>query len=243
MDVGSSSLAGVAVRVAIGGKGWVAVRAAKLLDTLAAIGGVDVGVEIVRNQDDKGADSWLPSLLLVAQAKGWPVHAKAEEADLGSSDVFLSLQYDRIVDCAALGGARAYNLHFANLPKYRGSLTSTLPIRRGENVAGVTLHVLVQEVDAGPVIASRSFELPPFYSAYDLYRAYHNYGFELLKANLHSVLSGTVQAIAQDDAAATAFMRRSVDFADIELYNFDRDANEVRDYCRSLIFRKYSEVL
>ena len=124
------------MRIAIGGKGWLAVRAARLLGALTDMGALDATVEVVCNRDDTGRDSWLPSLVAVALSRGWKTHRRAEEAGLGSGDVFLSLQHDRIVDCAALD-ARAYNLHFARAPEqYRGSLTSVWPIRNGDAVAG-----------------------------------------------------------------------------------------------------------
>lgn len=224
------------MKIAVAGKGWLAVRTARLLAALIAIRRLDATIEVIANRDDAGVDSWLPSLRGLAGRRGWPVHASPKHADLGPGDVFLSLQYDRIVDCAALGGASAYNLHFARLPRYRGSLTSALPIRRGETMVGVTLHVLVQEVDAGPVIASRSFPLPPFCTAYDLYLAYHEYGFDLLKDHLGALLAGEVAATPQDDAEATTFYRTAIDFSDLELSDFGRDAEDVSGWYRSLIF-------
>jgi methionyl-tRNA formyltransferase len=222
--------------VAIAGKGWMAVRAARLLAALIEVERIDATIEVVSNRDDTGQDSWLPSLVALATARGWHIHNTPAQANLGAGDVFLSLQYDRIVRCADLGGAAAYNLHFAPLPRYRGSLTSSLTIRRGDTQTGVTLHRLVQEVDAGPIIAARTFEVPEFYTAYDLYRAYHDYGFDLLKDNMPALLRGTVAATPQDDAAATTFNRSAIDFHDIQLDDFDLDAERVRDWCRSLIF-------
>jgi methionyl-tRNA formyltransferase len=222
--------------VAIAGRGWMAVRAARLVAALVTAEAVNARIEVVRNRNDPGKDSWLPSLVALAAARGWPVYDRAEQASLGAGDVLLSLQHDRIVDCAALGGAAAYNLHFAYLPRYRGSLTSALPIRHGDSQVGVTLHVLVPEVDAGPVIATQAFELPPFCTAYELYQLYHAYGFELLKENLQSLLHGEVVAVPQNDAAATTFYRSAIDFADADLADFDRTAAEVRDWTRSLIF-------
>jgi methionyl-tRNA formyltransferase len=222
--------------IAIAGKGWIAVRTAQLLTALIAVRRLDARVEVVRNRDDTGHDSWLPSLLAMATQRGWPVHETPKDANLGPGDVFLSLQYDRIVYCDTLSGASAYNLHFAHLPRYRGSLTSTIPIRHGETQVGVTLHVLSQEIDAGPVIAARTFELPPFYTAYDLYRAYHDHGFELVKDNVYALLSEPVMAMPQDESAATTFRRSDVDFSDAHLSDFDHDAEQVRDWCRSLIF-------
>jgi methionyl-tRNA formyltransferase len=224
------------MRVAIAGRGWMAVRAARLLAALVAANAVEARIEVVRNRNDPGEDSWLPSLAALAAARGWPMHDRAERAGLGAEDVLLSLQHDRIVNCAALGGAAAYNLHFAHLPRYRGSLTSALPIRHGAAQVGVTLHVLVAEVDAGPVIAAQAFEVPPFWTAYDLYRLYHAYGFELLKENLEPLLRGDVVAVPQDDKAATTFYRSAIDFTDTDLTDFDRGPAEVRDWLRSLIF-------
>jgi methionyl-tRNA formyltransferase len=214
----------------------MAIRTARLLAALVAANDLDARIEVVRNGNDTGEDSWLPSLAGFAAARGWSVHERAERAGLGADDLLLSLQHDRIVDCAALGGAAAYNLHFADLPRYRGSLTSALPIRHGEAQVGVTLHVLVPEVDAGPIVAKRAFEIPPFCTAYGLYRLYHAYGFELLKDNLKALLSGDVVAVPQDDTAATTFYRSAIDFADTDLTDFDRTATELRDWLRSLIF-------
>ena len=100
----------------------------------------------------------------------------------------------------------------------------------------MTLHVLTAGVDAGPVIASALFDIPKFFTAYDLYRAYHAHGFELLAGHLKDLLSGRYEAVPQDDAAATVYLRKSVDFSDVALRDFDRSAEQVRDHCRSLIF-------
>lgn len=224
------------MRVLIGGKGWLAVRTARLLARLADIRAFGGAVEVVRNRDDDGVDSWLPSLVSAAVCEGWRVHDSIEEAAPGPGDRFLSLQHDRIIDCAVLGAGRGFNLHFAKLPDYRGSLTSYWPIRCGEVTAGVTLHELAPAVDAGPIIASREFPLPPFYSAYDLYRTYHDYGFELVKEHLPALLARSYRAVAQDDTKATTYTRRSVDFSAVSIGRFDRSAEAVRDHCRSLIF-------
>jgi methionyl-tRNA formyltransferase len=224
------------MRIAVGGKGWIAVRTTRLLSALVEAGTFDATIEVVLNRDDPGHDTWLPSLAAAAAEQGWKTHPRVEEAGLDSGDVFLSLQYDRIVKCSALDGVRLYNLHFARVPYYRGSLTSVWPIRNGDQLAGVTLHILTQGIDAGPVVASATFEIPAFFTAFDLYCAYHAHGFELLTQNLDAVVTGQHQAIAQDDEAAAVYVRSSVDFSDVTLSDFDQPAEQVRDYCRSLIF-------
>jgi methionyl-tRNA formyltransferase len=224
------------MRIAVGGKGWLAVRTTRLLSALVEAGTFDAAIEVVLNRDDPGHDTWLPSLAAAAADCGWKTHRRVEEAGLDSGDVFLSLQYDRIVNCSALGGVRTYNLHFARVPYYRGSLTSVWPIRNGDRLAGVTLHILTQGIDAGPIVASATFEIPVFFTAYDLYRAYHAHGFELLTKNLDVLVTGQHEAVPQDDEAATVYVRSSVDFSDVTVSDFDHSAEQVRDYCRSLIF-------
>jgi methionyl-tRNA formyltransferase len=223
-------------QIAVAGKGWVAIRVVGLLDLLGAAGTIDASVSVVRNRDDDGVDGWMPSLVRCARAWGVPVHDRVEDAGLGSNDVLLSLQHDRIVAAAALGGAAAFNLHFSDLPRYRGSLSSVWPIRRGEHRAGVTLHVLTDEVDGGPIVATRGFELTTSHTAFQLYLDYHRHGFDLVRDNLGSLLDGTWSAEPQDAGRATTFRRASVDFDRLEVDDFDRPAEVVRDAFRSLVF-------
>jgi methionyl-tRNA formyltransferase len=224
------------MRIVVGGRGWLAVRGARLIETMLAVTHRRATIEVVPVRSDPGRDTWLPSLARLATVKGWPSHEAPEAAALGKDDLFLSLQYDRVVACAALGGARAYNLHFADLPRYRGSLTSTVPIRHGAGTVGVTLHELVDRVDAGPIVAKRTFELPPFFTAFDLFRMYHGHAFQLFTEHLEQVLDGSCRAVAQDPAEATWFGRDHVDFSDVALHDFDHEPERVRDRCRSLIF-------
>jgi methionyl-tRNA formyltransferase len=224
------------VRVLIAGKGEIAVRTAALLAGLAEAGLTPARPEVVPDRGDDGTDSWLPSLRRRARARGWPVHGSVAECGLGPGDVLLSLQHDRILTIADLGGARAYNLHFAEVPRYRGVHTSIWPLRRGETAAAVTLHVLTEMVDAGPVVAFRRFELAPFASARDLYATCHRHGFELVKDHLRDLLDGTVRPTPQASTGATTYRRADLDLSDVELRDFTGTAEQVRDRCRSLIF-------
>lgn len=224
------------MRVAIAGKGPVAVRTARLLAALHAAGLTPAELHIVPDGGDDGRDGWLPSLAGLARERGWPVQPSVAACGLGPGDLLLSLQHDRILDVASLAGVRAYNLHFAELPGYRGVHTSIWPLRNGERTAAVTLHELTDTVDGGPVVARRRFELPPFATARDLYAAAHAHGFELLKDELGRVLAGPVPAAAQDEAEACTYTRAELDLTDVELRDFTGTAEHVRDRCRSLIF-------
>lgn len=94
---------------------------------------------------------WQPSLRKTAESHGIDIE-EIKNLDLSENDVFISLEYDKIINPSALNGASCFNIHFSNLPKYRGCLTSVWPIREGQKIAGVTLHVLSQGIDDGPIV-------------------------------------------------------------------------------------------
>ncbi len=58
-----------------------------------------------------------------------------------------------------LAGKAALNLHPSLLPKYRGANPVDEQIRHGENQLGVSLHVLDQDFDTGPIVKQVGFEL------------------------------------------------------------------------------------
>jgi len=47
---------------------------------------------------------------------------------------------------------RVFNMHFGNLPLYRGAGGFSWQVLNGENTLGAFIHVLVPKVDAGPVV-------------------------------------------------------------------------------------------
>ncbi len=71
---------------------------------------------------------------------------------LKKGTVLLSVQYDRIVTGKQLANFdHALNLHFGPLPEYRGCFPTKWAIINDEH-AGVTLHHMVEEIDAGPIL-------------------------------------------------------------------------------------------
>jgi methionyl-tRNA formyltransferase len=85
----------------------------------------------------------------------------------------------RVLD--ALGGG-AFNFH-PGPPNYPGLVPAQLAIYEGAATFGVTAHRMVAEVDAGPIIATTSFDVTPGTSLHDLeataYRALARLFWEL----------------------------------------------------------------
>jgi methionyl-tRNA formyltransferase len=66
--------------------------------------------------------------------------------------------------------AACLNVHGTLLPKYAGWRTLNWVIERGEAVSGVTVHVVDEGVDTGPIVFQRSFPLSRFETGRSLAR-------------------------------------------------------------------------
>lgn len=67
-----------------------------------------------------------------------------------------------IIPVWLLGKAKlgAYNIHPSLLPKYKGLNPWEEIIANGENESGVTLHIMTDKADSGPIICQRAFRIP-----------------------------------------------------------------------------------
>ncbi|WP_378730421.1 formyltransferase family protein [Nocardia brasiliensis] len=224
------------MKIVIAGRGRLAVRGAHLFSLLAHMTCRSAELVCVPSTDDDGTDGWRPSLRRAARANGWPIYDTIAALGLDSADLLVSLQYPTLIRIADLGGARAVNLHFALLPRHRGSLPCYWPIAGREQTVGVTLHELTKGVDAGPIIAARSFPLPEFTAAGDLFEMFHDHAFELLTAQARALIEGSYTARPQQDPGEPAHRRADVDFTQAEITDFARPAAEVRAECLAMTF-------
>lgn len=225
------------MRVLVAGRGHLAVRGAHLLALLVQLRADGSAVECVVPGDEPD-DGWRPSLARTAEEEGWRSHRSIAEAALGPADLLVSLQYHKKIPVALLGGARAVNLHFSALPRHRGSLSCYWPIAERDETAGVTLHELTEELDAGPIIAARTFPLPGFITAGELFQAFHAHAFDLLAESAVSVLDGTYTSRPQPPGSGTAHRRRDVDFTRREI-DFTRPAAQVHDMVLAHAFPEF----
>ena len=118
------------------------------------------------------------------------------------------------------------NLHPSLLPAYRGPEPLFWQLRAGERQTGVTLHLLDEGVDAGPIVAQQAVELPPGAREATLERLLATAGGALLQTILRQ---GDLQRRAQDPAAASrqsfpgpAALEVPTTWAVVRAYNFIR---------------------
>lgn len=224
------------MKLLIAGKSFIGCNSLRHARDMQAIGATGYTLLALPNAGDTAALSWEPSLRWTARQLDVNIVADIAAASLTAGDIFLSVEYDRKVRIEELGGARAYNLHLAALPGYRGCLNSSWPLRNGESIAAATLHQLTEKMDAGPVIAARQFQISPFHTAFDLYLLLQRHGFELLKEQFAGML--TADHVLQPQAAGQAvfYARDSIDFQALDVGDFERPARVVDGWVRSLIF-------
>jgi methionyl-tRNA formyltransferase len=227
------------MKVVVCGKSFIACNTVRYLFDVEKVFKAGFGLAIVSTTSDPGVDTWEPSLKRTADLLALEKYEHYTEVPFAEGDILLSVQYDKIIRTTALNGAQAFNVHFSKLPQYRGCFPSVLPLRNGETHAGVSLHVLTDGIDDGPVIDQAIFDLPDFITSYELYRLYNSHGYELVKDNLQSLLDGSFMALAQDDGAATYFNRKAVEFSNREIEDFNQPCVKIRNFIRSLIFPPY----
>ena len=95
------------------------------------------------------------------------------------------------------------NLHPSLLPRHRGPSPVATAILEGDEVTGVSLMLLDEGMDTGPVIASTEVRLQGNETAGKLTDRLFNLGGDLLSDCLERWVNGELTAQPQDDARAT----------------------------------------
>lgn len=191
---------------------------------------------IVCNQTDDGHHGWQRSLKKTALDKG--VREITLQEAYEQASIFISLEFDKIVRPEKFKKARAYNIHFSLLPKYKGMYTSIWPLLNNEVVSGVTLHEIDSGIDTGSIIDQREFSISEHDRARDLYRKYLLSSFELIKERLNDVLAGNLNATAQIKKGSTYYSKKSLDFSKLEV-DLNQTASSIVKQIYSYSFREY----
>lgn len=84
--------------------------------------------------------------------------------------------------------SRVLNIHPSLLPAYRGKDALQRAHEAGESQVGVTVHVVVPEVDAGPILAQVAIDVRPGESVHDLEQRIHAVEHILYPATVEAYL-------------------------------------------------------
>lgn len=105
-----------------------------------------------------------------------------------------------VLELASLG---CLNIHPSLLPRHRGPSPVATAILEGDQVTGVTLMLLDQGMDTGPLIAQTEYPLNGDETAEELTETLFGLGGEFLHESLPRWQSGELKAVPQNDSLAT----------------------------------------
>lgn len=123
------------------------------------------------------------------------------------------------------------NVHFSLLPLYRGAAPVQRAVMEGRRETGVSIMVLTQGMDEGPVLARREMAIEEDDTAGTIGDRLAVEGAALLTETLPPYVAGELQPVPQSDSDATYAPKVSPEEARIE---WSRPAPALRDHIRGL---------
>lgn len=139
-----------------------------------------------------------------------------EDADFGRASA-VSIGYPQILrnrEIAAFD--KIINLHFGELPWYRGSATVSHAILNAEAHFGMTLHRIDEGVDTGPIYRIDRFPIEHNALACDIIERAEFIGLQMLRESLAQICRGELPEIPQetllgsDGRIPTQYYRKSL---------------------------------
>lgn len=108
------------------------------------------------------------------------------------------------------------NVHFSLLPRWRGAAPVQHAILAGDEVTGVSVFELVEQLDAGPVLARAEYRLAADETAGTALAALADLGAGLLADTLDALEDGTARAVEQPVHGVTLAPKLTVPAARID---------------------------
>jgi methionyl-tRNA formyltransferase len=201
-----------AVRTVFFGSGSFAVP---ILDALLGLPGIEVVAVVSAPDRAVGRKALITPTPVTARARSLgvavlqPARVRAPEALAALSalepDLALLADYGQLIPRALLElPPRGFlNVHPSALPRHRGAAPIPATILAGDRESAVTLMVLAEEMDAGPIVASEPLEVLPDDTAVGLEARAAETGAKLVTRALPEWLAGKLVALPQPAEGVT----------------------------------------
>jgi methionyl-tRNA formyltransferase len=120
------------------------------------------------------------------------------------AEVAISVNWKTLIHDAMLGVFEhgIINAHTGDLPRYRGNATPNWAILNGESKIVLTLHRMVEELDAGPILAQASLAIGDDTYIADVYAFEDDAVPKLFVEVVDGLVAGTLTPRAQDSTGA-----------------------------------------
>jgi len=185
------------------------------LEALSASGDLDVELVITNPPRPAGRGSRLTPTAVADAARRLgiePVETEGVRTGEGfeaveriDPDAVVVVAYGHLVPPEVLDVPRlgTLNLHFSLLPRWRGAAPVQRAILEGDERTGVSVMLLDEGLDTGPVLARREEQIRPDDESGSLGERLAALGADLMVSTLRALGEGTVAPAPQDHAAAT----------------------------------------
>jgi len=120
-------------------------------------------------------------------------------------DIIVVVAYGQLLPpkLLALPPKGCVNVHASLLPKYRGAAPVNWALIHGERVTGVTIMLMDESLDTGPILLQVAQDIDPADNAQTLQDRLARLGAETLLQALAGLASGTLKPVPQEHERAT----------------------------------------
>ena len=176
---------------------------------------------ILPNKKDKGKDNWQPSLKKYAKIKKYKL-INIKNLYKIKNLIFISIEYESLIDTKKFISKELFNFHFSLLPKYRGCHTNFYQIFNGEKFSGVTLHKIDDGIDTGAIIDQLKFNIYRNTNAFKNYNNLMKNSLKLLKKNFKKLLIGKYKTRKQILKKGSYYSRSSVNYSKMKYFKLKK---------------------
>ena len=150
-----------------------------------------------------------------------------------SVDLIVVFFFPQILKAEMLQTPRlgVFNCHPSLLPRYGGPHPAFWMIKNGESVAGLTVHVMTEKIDAGSIVAQQELIIGENENAGQLTQRQHHAAAALLTGSVNAMAQGTIDLKPQNLAERSYFGKKKA--ADIIL-DWNGSARQIANLWRAL---------
>ncbi len=122
-----------------------------------------------------------------------------------NADLYLAVAYGKIIpmEIISIPKHKTLNVHFSLLPKYRGPSPIQTALLNGDEQTGISIFVLDEKVDTGPIIYQEPVDVEPDDNYFTLSDKMAHKSAKVINSVVADYVSGKVIPLPQDDSAAT----------------------------------------
>ena len=186
------------------------------IPVLVALVNTNMAPSLVVTTPDKpqgrGKKTQSPPVKIWAQSNELPIiqpeklSIKYLVSSIKYADLFVVASFGKIIPKELLDIPKygALNVHPSLLPKYRGPSPIQTAILNGDSETGVTIMLMDEEMDHGPILAISNFQFSIFKKTYgELEKDLSELGAKLLTGVITDWISGKIKPRPQNHDAAT----------------------------------------